>query len=274
MGTSTVAGLGWSRSLLMLARAEANGRLTLRAHGRDAFIHLASGRVVGFDGELGPRLGELVDLPRRDVANTAEASGACAVAAGRVSRNDLAWALRRQLRLRAREVALWGDVQARWHPGAALIRPFTDPMAAVDLVAEILRAYGENLRVPNRMPAASAPVVSPLGLYFAERAALHPHEIAASRGVVRSGAGSRFSAALVAAGLTDAPVAPEVRALTRLHARLRHEGARAVLGETRDAAAHRRALRRVAGSVHPDRFAGDPRLSRISHDLVVALSRA
>jgi hypothetical protein len=256
----------------MLARAEASGVLTLRAHGRSASLHLTRGRVTGFEGELGPRLGEIVGLSRSEtVAVPPDGSwGASAVAAGRVSRNDLAWALRRQLRLRAREIALWGELETRWQAGGSAARPFTDPMSAADLVAEILRAHAETQR-EARVPHAT-PVASALGVYFADNAALHPHEIAASRGVIRSGAGARFAAALLAAGLTEAPVEPEVRALTRLHARVRHEGAHAVLGDVRDAAVRRRALRRVAGSIHPDRFASDPRLGSISHDLVARLA--
>lgn len=270
--TSAVASLGWLRSLLLLARAEGSGVLTLRAHGRSASIHLARGRVIGFEGELGPRLGEVVGLPRGEsiVVPTEGSWGASAVALGRVSRNDLAWALRRQLRLRAREIALWGELDARWQAGGIATRPFTDPMSAADLAAEVLRAYAESS--PQAAPPHAAPVASTVGVFFAENAALHPHEIAASRGVIRGGAGARFAAALIAAGLTEAPVEPEVRALTRLHARVRHEGAHAVLGDVRDAAARRRALRRVAGSIHPDRFASDPRLGSISNELVTRLA--
>ena len=264
--------LGWLRSLLLLSRAEATGVLALRAHGRSAALRLARGRVIGFDGDLGPRLGEVVGLTRAEANAIAPGGswGAAAVASGRVSRNDLAWALRRQLRLRAREIALWGELDARWEPGPDTSRPFTDPMTAADLVAEILRAYAET---QQRAPVSSAaPVASALGIYFADNAALHPHEIAASRGVIGSAAGARFASALAAAGLTEAPVEPEVRALTRLHARVRNEGARAVLGDVRDAASRRRALRRLAGSVHPDRFNADPRLGSISHDLVARLA--
>jgi hypothetical protein len=269
--TAHAASLGWLRSLLLLARAEASGTLALSAHGRHASIRLARGKVIGFEGELGPRLGEIVGLSRSEgfVAPAGASWGACAVAAGRVSRNDLAWALRRQLRLRAREIALWGGLETRWHARSSAARPFTDPMNVVDLVAEILRAYVEtNLGATE---ARAAPIASPLGHYFVENAALHPQEIAASRGVIRSAAGARFASALLAAGLTEAPVEPEVRALTRLHARVRHEGPRAVLGDARDAVTRRRALRRVAGGIHPDRFADDPRLGSISHELVSRL---
>ena len=222
MGTSAVVSLGWLRSLLMLARAQASGVLVLRAHGRSASLHLARGDVVGFEGELGPRLGELVGVPRELRAAPRDGSwGASAVAAGRVSRNDLAWALRRQLRLRAREIAQWGDLETRWQAGASPARPFTDPMTTADLVADILRADAETRSAVTTRPDTAAPVASALGMYFAERAALHPHEIAATRGVIRSEAGARFAEALAAAGLTEAPVEPEVRALTRLHARVR-----------------------------------------------------
>ncbi len=256
----------------MLARAQASGALSLEAHGRCATIQLARGEVVGFEGELGPRIGELLGVTRaNDTTATVERFGAAVVAAGRVSRNDLAWALRRQLRLRARELARWGEVETRWTAAPHLPAPFTDPMSAADLVAEVLRAYAESLP-SETLPHAACIVSSALGMHWVERAALFPHELAATRGVVRSSPGARFAIALAAAGLTDVPVEPEVRLLTRLHARVRNEGARAVLGPATDADARRRALRRVAGSVHPDRFTSDPRLGRISHELVTALS--
>ena len=255
----------------MLSRAQASGSLVLEAHGRTATLRLSRGEVVGFEGELGPRIGELLGPGARAADASGTHYGAAAVAAGHVSRNDLAWALRRQLRLRARELARWGEVQTRWVSSAIEPRPFTDPMGAADLVAEVLRAYAETLPLDASSTPATG-ITSALGLYWTERAALFPHEIAATRGVTSSAASSRFARALAAAGLTDAPVEAEVRALTRLHARVRHEGARAVLGHTTDAETRRRALRRVAASVHPDRFASDPRLGRISHELVAALS--
>lgn len=260
--------LGWLRSIVMLARAEASGALVLEAHGRAATIHLARGAVVGFDGELGPRIGELIGA--QSVRAEDGAYGAAAVAAGRVSRNDLAWALRKQMRLRARELARWGAVSTRWEASPPAKRPFTDPMSACDLVADVLRAYAESCR--GETSCTPRVVASALGLHWVERAALFPHELAATRGLTSTQASRRFAAALAAAGLTDAPVEAEVKALTRLHARVRSEGARAVLGFAHDADARRRALRRVAGSVHPDRFASDPRLGRISSELVATLS--
>ncbi|MBX7194027.1 MAG: hypothetical protein K1X94_18375 [Sandaracinaceae bacterium] len=271
MRASSPPSLSWLRSLLMLARAEASGTLWLRAHGRTASLLLSRGQVLGFEGELGPRLGELVGLTRAEgiEGSVGQSWGVAAVAAGRVSRGDLAWALRRQIRLRAREIARWGEIEARWEAGEGAPRPFTDPMSTADLVAEVLRAFAESLPAE---PAPVAPVASALGRFWAERAALFPHELAAVHGTIRSPASARFAQALAAAGLTDAPVEPEVRALTQLHARVRHEGPRAVLGEERDPSARRRALRRVAGSIHPDRFANDPRLGVISSELVASLA--
>lgn len=259
--------LAWLRSVLMLARAGASGALVVRAHGRDATLRLANGAVVGFEGDLGPRLGELVGVSRASTSPDL-VWGAAALASGQVSRNDLAWALRRQLRLRARDIARWGDVETHWEPGARALRPFTDPMSVADLVAEVLRAFAE-LQARD-VEAPRARVASALGLYWAENAALFPHEIAAVRGASDQPAAARFAVALAAAGLTDAPVDDDVRALTRLHARVRSEGARAVLGAS-EGAARRAALRSVAKRIHPDRFAHDARLGSISHELVAKL---
>jgi len=262
--------LGWLRSLLLVARAEASGRLEFRAHGRTAALAMVRGAVVAFEGELGPRLGELIGLGRHErLASGSTSLGAVALAEGRVSRGDLAWALRRQLRVRAREIALWGDVQARWEPSHIESRAFTDPMSACDLVSDVIRAAAERVRVP-RMPDGLS--LSGLGAWWAERAALHPHEIAALHGAVRSEAGARFAAVARDAGLVELPVAPEVRELTRVHARWRRGGASALVGGARDPEARRRAIRRIAGGIHPDRFMNDPALGRVSHEIVATLS--
>jgi len=263
---------GWLRSLLLVARAEASGRLELRAHGRSAALAVAHGAVVAFEGELGPRLGELIGLARHErLAAGSTSLGAVALAEGRVSRHELAWALRRQLRIRAREIALWGDVQARWEPAHVEPRAFTDPMSACDLVSEVIRAASERGPVPVERPGLA---LSGLGAWWAQRAALHPHELAALHGVVRSEAGARFAAVSRDAGLVEQPVGPEVRELTRVHAQWRRGGASSLLGSTRDPDARRRALRRIAGGIHPDRFANDPALGRVSHEIVATLGAA
>ncbi len=265
----------WMRSLLLVARAGATGALSLRAHGRSAAITLARGAVVGFEGDLGPRIGELVGVP----TGRGELWGAQTLAEGRVSRNDLAWALRRQMRLRARELALWGDLEASWRAEARAERPFTDPMDVCDLVAETLRAGAEHRVTPaGSSEPRSDEMLTTLGAWWAQRAALFPHELAGLRGGSqtreRSPASLRFAGAARAAGLLEVPVSQEVRELTRVHAAWRRGGADAVLGRGGDAAARRRTFREVAGAVHPDRFARDPALGVISHEIVSRLSAA
>lgn len=263
--------LAWLRSALLLERAEASGSLRLKAHGRAAVIRLRGGAVTGFEGEVGPRIGHLLGHGR-EISSSRDASGASLLAAGLVSRNDLAWALRKQLRLRAREIARWGSVEASWEPGDVCVRPFTDPMALSDLVAEVLRAHAQDLVVSE--PPSSGAITSTLGLYWASRAALFPHEIAAVRGVFETPAAARFEASLREAGLMDAPASQEELPLARLHAELRKRGAREILGGDADPESRRRALRRLAGLVHPDRFAHDPRLGSVSRELLVALATA
>ncbi len=272
MVASASGSLAWVRSLLLLERAEASGALELRAHGRTARIQLERGRVTVFEGELGPRLGGLIGVTDGPVERSSALWGASALAEGRVSRGDLAWALRRQLRLRARELARWGDVEIAWEEGLSSPRPFTDPMTLADFIAEVLRAYAE--RAPTRESAKAVAVTSAIGRSWAARAALYPHEIAAARGIIAAPDAARFNATLRAAGLADAPVEVEVRALARLHAQFRRRGAGSILGERSDAQARRRALRRVAGVIHPDRFTSDPQLGKASEELLVALSRA
>jgi hypothetical protein len=265
-------GWSWARSLLLVARASASGTLGLRAHGRAASIRISHGAVVGFEGDLGPRIGELIGA--RDGGQEGAAPlawGVQAVAEGRVSRSDLAWALRKQLRLRAKELWLWGDVDATWEAGPPEARPFTDPMDPCDLVAEAIRAAAQ--RQPPTLPTRErAETLTTLGAWWVDRAALFPHEAAAVRGELRSGAAIRFARAARLAGLLEVPVTPEARELTRVHAAVRRDGPDVMLGDPRDHAARRRRMRQLASAVHPDRFARDPDLGRISHELVSTLT--
>jgi hypothetical protein len=240
-------------------------------------VLVSKGAVVGFDGDLGPRLGELLDGAGHASPSVPGAWGATAVASGRVSRSELAWALRRQLRLRARELRLWGDVDAQWEPCSPGERPFTDPMDACDLVAEALRAVAQ-YDAP-RVTAASSRrglTLTTLGAWWASRAALHPHESAAllssSGAPVGGAAGQRFLGAAIQAGLLEAPVSAPTRDLFRVHAAWRRGGSDAVLGPARDPEGRRSMFRQVVGSVHPDRFHGDPELGRVSHEIVARLS--
>jgi hypothetical protein len=266
------AGWSWARSLLLVARARASGTLVLRAHGRAACIHVLDGVVTGFEGELGPRLGEMIG--GLSFVSSVGSSGAQAVADGRVSRSELAWALRRQMRLRARELRLWGDVEARWEPGRPTQRPFTDPMDPCDLVAEALRAAAEDATPGLRTDRPAS--LTTLGAWWAERAALHPHELAALRArpeePVGGPAGQRFLTAAMRAGLLEAPVSAPTRELVRVHAAWRRGGSDAVLGPTRDHEARRARFRRIVGAVHPDRFHAEPDLGRVSHEIVARLS--
>ncbi|GAB4110094.1 MAG: hypothetical protein OHK0013_45950 [Sandaracinaceae bacterium] len=273
---SLTHGWSWARSLLLVARARVSGSLMLRAHGRAASIQVREGAVVGFEGDLGPRLGELLG-GLVGSAPAGEPFGAHALAHGQVNRSALAWALRRQMRIRARELRFWGDVEARWEPGRSDERPFTDPMDACDLVAEALRAAAQHAGsvLPEHLGRPGVALTT-LGAWWAERAALYPHEIAAlrARGDTSAGgsAGRRFLAAARVAGLVERPISAPARELARVHAVWRRGGSEAVLGPARDREGRRARFRQVASAVHPDRFHADPELEQISHHIVSRLS--
>jgi len=247
----------WIRSLLLMARAEATGSLMLEAHGRSARIEFTRGSVTAFDGDLGPRLGELVARP----VSRATAWGAQSVAEGKTPRNELAWALRRQMRLRVRELARWSNVTTAWQPGEVSSRPFAEAMSACDLVAEALRA------LPNPPDAAAGPL-DDLGRWWAARAALHPAEIHALQGGRRDG----ILARVASAGLCSTTMSDDERGLVHAAQTFRRRGAAGLTSVASDDTTRRRAMRDLVARLHPDRFAGNAGLSTLSTELVSKLT--
>lgn len=249
----------WIRSLLLMARAEATGSMTLEAHGRSARIEFTRGLVTAFDGDLGPRLGELVARP----TSRATSWGAQSVAEGKTPRNELAWALRRQMRLRVRELARWSGVMTTWQSNDVSARPFAEAMSACDLVAEALRA------MPNPPDVAPGPL-DELGRWWAARAALHPAEIHALQSSQRDG----FLARVASAGLCSTAMSEAERSLVRAAQTFRQRGAAGLTPSSNDDTTRRRAMRDLVARLHPDRFVGNARLSTLSTELVSKLTGA
>lgn len=248
----------WIRSLLLMARAEATGSMHFESHGRSARIEFTRGLATAFEGDLGPRLGELVAKP----TGRTSAWGAQSVAEGKTPRNELAWALRKQMRLRIRELARWVDVKAQWHPNDVSERPFAEAMSVCDLVAEALRA------LPHT-PVNQGGSLDELGRWWASRAALHPTEIHA----LHSGEGA-FMARVASAGLCTKVMSEEERGLVRAAQTFRQRGAAGLTPKFADATARRRAMRDLVAKLHPDRFSADPALATLSTELVSKLTSA
>ena len=249
----------WIRSLLLMARAEATGAMVFESHGRSARLEFTRGLATAFEGDLGPRLGEFVARPSERTSSW----GAQSVAEGKTPRNELAWALRRQMRLRVRELARWSDVKATWHPDGVSARPFTEAMSVCDLVAEALRA------LPTPPPNAAPGTLDELGRWWASRAALHPVEIHA----LHASTGDWMTRA-ASAGLCTKAMSEDERGLVRAAQTFRQRGAAGLTPAIADVTARRRAMRDLVARLHPDRFDGDPALSTLSTELVSRLTSA
>lgn len=269
---SSDEGLLWVRPLLRLARAGARGTLTFESHGREARMALSEGRVVGFEGDLGPRLGILLGIGSDRFGSSRRSPiGEAALADGRITAGALRAAVRRQARERAAELASWRGVVLRWSDGEPVLRAEAVSICPCDLVAEALRRVaGERLRSVEGTVTKETGGLSRLGAWWARRAALHPAELAAVLGDDSPRANHAFASAARDAGLFQARVAPEVRDLVRLHLEVRRAGLRGLYTGSDDRG-RRKAVRRWVAAVHPDRFDSDPALRRVSHELVTSL---
>ncbi|MAQ15011.1 MAG: hypothetical protein CMN30_09490 [Sandaracinus sp.] len=285
MDDAAVATLG--RALGRLGRARASGWLHVVARDRGK-IAIRDGRPVSIRSRDGAPLGDLIAAG--DAERTARLAraldgpvGRAAVLRGVASPGAVSDAIRRQMRER---LAAWfaepiRDV--RFHPGKVGRAPFEEPPSAEDLVLASLRRVSLRRDVRDLRPLADARFrLSPHAQALRE-AALAPWERAILERVSAHDEGRGVRGAPLVA-LADPSGSPE-RGLRILHGwrllgwltpvdvarrdhslllRKRHQLRRRASparlldldGSTRDQGP-RRALRRLAAQVHPDRFEGD-----------------
>jgi hypothetical protein len=303
--------VSFARALLALSRARQSGVLHVHSElgvcriaiadgvPRAASSARGTGRALGdallADGALDPaahaRAVEQQTAPAAPV-------GGWLVASGLTTRPALEVALRCQLRERVLRLFECRALEYRFVPGAADagVPWLEEPMSAEQLVLIALRALAARVpvaRITRVIPAHELELNS-AGRQLTERVALWPDEAVASallrRGatlhaIARATGGSER--ALRLCGLLALLSALRVRRvpdgdyalLLRKRAQVRGQGtAHALLDLPRDAepAQARRALRRLAARVHPDRLAAGaaPSLRRASSEVMSALIEA
>lgn len=295
-----------SRTLLALERSSASGELRLLAREGRARFRLVEGRVVRIDVEsagdepdtsrLGPilvRHGVVTRAVLEAAVASSDALGASLLSAKACSEGALGYALRAQLKARFRRVTSWGMARVHWTRGRPSLPGLLLPMSGAELVLDSLRAHARERSLLCLVGALGTQTMqlTAAGESLA-RAPLWPDEIIALD-ALRAGANAerilertRHSERVMGlvAGLkhieaisprSGAPVLPllgKIRQVRR--ARPAHE----LLHVSRDAAPEqaRRALRRWAVSLHPDRFGADcpAGLRRASHEVMGALNGA
>lgn len=201
----------------------------------------------------------------------------------------LSLGLRRQLKRRMSRVLGWSRVELSFHaiePSAfALV---DEPVAVGDLV---LAAARERARETDAAPPRGEIELGGIGRHLVEHAALAPREAVIVR-VLRDGPRTAEDCVAIAGGDREARRALAVLVLAHAVGARRGGDARVLFekrmqiersappetllglraGSTREDA--RRALRRLARVLHPDRFHGDEAMRRASEQVLAALVAA
>lgn len=298
-----------ARAWLVLARARATGVLTVTSGPRAARVAVADGtpRAIAMAAGEGDTLGEILEREGaldRDAHARALGSGVRApvgewlVSEGATTRPAVSHALRVQLRRRTRALLAWPSSEYRFERGAADVGVphVPEPIPAAELVLGAMRdvTRGESLAAIARQIGEEHLVLTPAGEALLTTAPLHPCEAAmlpllrrgaSARDLIASGGASprairalfawRLLLAVAPSGQGKAGYALLVRKQRQL---ARSASPRALLDLPRDARPDdaRRALRRLARDLHPDRFgtAAPEAVRRASTDVLAALVRA
>lgn len=297
-----------ARALLSLARARASGVLDVVAGVRLGKLAIREGHTIAAaitDPEetcLGDRLvrAGVLDPERHREALLGAGEpdgpvGAWLVREGLVTEQDVRDGLFAQLRDRVRRVFVWEQAEFRFASGApdVGVPPLDVPLATQDLVLDAMRAQVAPmpLLLVRRRLGHGLYVLTSLGEEVVRDATLEPEE-QAMLPMLRSGASvdsllasaggtSRAHRGLLALKLLGAASAPAPSASIGLLLRKHREVAKAVsaralldLPGRADPASARRALRKLARDLHPDRFDADPSMQRTSSEVLKALVRA
>lgn len=300
-----------ARALLALDRARANGVLEVRGTRRAARLALVDGtpRAIALEPADGETLGDLLvreGALDREVHARALAAGWPSVPVGEwlvdtgaASRPAVEWAVRRQLQRRIGLLFDWAPIELCFRCGVADVGVphVAEPVGTGDLVLGAMRALVADvpLAIARRRLGDSVLVLSRLGEALLAGATLWPEE-AAMVPLLRSGSpvhavlsvagGSRraihglFALRLLSAVTVPSAAHGAYGVLLRKRRQLRHAVGTddpglldLPLGARPEEA--RRALRRLARFVHPDRF-GDhesPAVRRASSEVMAALVR-
>lgn len=299
-----------ARTLLALDRARASGELVIASGPLRAMVPLLRGTPRGIavrPGDDGEALGDLlvrrgeVDGPMHRRALTLDAPdapvGRWLVQMGIATGPAVAHALRTQMRQRMRRVFEWSGARCRFVPGApASVEPLEEPIRTADLVLDGLR-HVVSKRAPEGVRTALGNQtlrLTPTGRRLARDAALRPEEAAlaemlragapAEQLVAAAGSGPQALRALWALKLIGAAAPPGPDAATyplllRKCRQLRRDASPDALLDLPAGAPPRearRALRRLAARLHPDRFdAETPSAVRdVSREVMTALVTA
>lgn len=302
-GATTLA-----RALLVLARSRATGILTVRSRLGVARLAIDGGAIVAAQshheeepiGDLLSRAGEVdMDAHRRALEAEPPSApiGRWLVRHGVTSEASLAVALRRQLRRRVGRLMRDAPLDLSFERGRPVTaaEPVPEPVPAAELVLSAMRHEVARHGVARiRRALGEGPLeLSPLGSALVREAPLWPDELAMLP-MLRTGAhvgdllavaggSSRATRALFTLRLLGAvtPPSPGRHTFRLLLRKQRQVSRNAAWNELLDLPPDarptqaRRALRRLARELHPDRFgATPPALRRASGDVLSALVRA
>lgn len=290
----------------MLERAGATGELEAGAREGRATIAIRDGRVIAVDAPLvaAPRLGRVLvqaglghDALERVAREQHGAKlGDALVRAGIAGQGAVSHAIRLQLRARVRAIARWSAIELRFeHAADPRAHAHAMPVRVGELMLGAMReAVALHDPVDVRTKLAAAPLVlTSVGLRLIDGAPLWPDEQAAAvllrRGATcaeleRAGAATPRALRLVLAlrwleGAAPPPASASVALLARKVRQVRRGiSAEALLDVPRGASAGEthRAWKRLAGSLHPDRFqgGGPEAIARVSEEVASALNGA
>ena len=279
------------RTLLRLERARATGTLSIvpctpggeEAAERQARLRFEDGVPVFLEMNDEHRLGRFVSSPSDAASETP--CGAAWLRDERITRGELAHALRRQLRRRMAVILGWQRIALSFDAEATEGACLPEPIPARELVAHALRRSLSPVDADSEARLRKEVwrlrvQLDDVGLSPEERAMCVPLSTGAPGEVVLAVGGNSVRALRVLhawqrAGLIEPARRGDHRELLRKRHQLRQRAnPRALLdlgpGATRADA--RRALRKLVRKVHPDRF--EPQLARASEDVVRALVQA